>query len=177
MEYYLLRQSGRVTNAVRLGDLDQWVYTARMTHDDFRKLDTLKNAYIEYDRRREFPDLLIYPTYLVSDDIRKVFAMYDESISFKGVQLFPSDEKWIQEASRIYWVYDCVTVDCLHADTIVQPNGAIKELVLDRRKLDGRDIFKVRGTAENKTIVSLAVAESILRRTPYGVTFEKAVIR
>ena len=49
MEYYLLRQSVRVTNAVRPGDLDQWVYTARMTHDDFRKLDTLRNAYIEYE--------------------------------------------------------------------------------------------------------------------------------
>ncbi len=119
MEYYLLRQSVRVTNAVRPGDLDQWVYTARMTHDDFRKLDTLRNAYIEYDRSRELPDLLIYPTYLVSDDIRKVFAMYDDSISFKGVQLFPADEKWIREASRIYWVYDCVTVDCLHVDTAV----------------------------------------------------------
>lgn len=173
MEYYLLRQSGKVVNPVRLTDLDQRTYTARMTHDEFRSLENLKNAYIEYDRTWELPDLLIYPTYMVSDNIRKVFHMYDDSISFKGIQLFPTQPKWIKEASPVYWVYDCVTIDCLHADTIVQPNGAVKELILDGRKLTGADIFKVRGTMENKTVVSLAVAESILRRNPYGVVFEK----
>lgn len=177
MEYYLLRQSGKVVNPVKITSLDQRTYTARMTHDEFRSLENLKNVYIEYNRTWELPDLLIYPTYMVSDEIRKVFCMYDDSMSFKGVQLFPAQQKWIKEASPIYWVYDCVAADCLHKDTIVQPNGAIKELILDGRKVTGSDIFKVRGTMENKTIVSLAVAESILRRNPYGVAFEKVAIQ
>lgn len=83
MEYYLLRQSGRVTNAVRLGDLDQWVYTARMTHDDFRKLDTLKNAYIEYDRCREFPDLLIQEK---KPSIRKLLSTLKEAAQGKNAE-------------------------------------------------------------------------------------------
>lgn len=49
----------------------------------------------------------------------------------------------------------------------------LKKLVLDRRKIRGKAIFRVGGLLEYKVAVSLPVAESILRRRPYGVSLQR----
>ena len=38
-------------------------------------------------------------------------------------------------------------------------------------------ITRIKGIVENKTIISLAVAESILRRNPYGVGIERVQVK
>ena len=109
--------------------------------------------------------------------IRKVMKMYDERISFKALQVYPDKKEDISVASKTYWIYDCVMEDCLHQDTVIYPNGALKEVILDQHKLKGRDIFRIKGIIENKTIISLAVAESIMRRNPYGVGLERVQVK
>ena len=59
----------------------------------------------------------------------------------------------------------------------MHPNGALKEVILDQHKIKGRDIFRIKGIIENKTIISLAVAESIMRRNPYGVGLERVQVK
>lgn len=176
-EYYLLRQSRDIVNPIKIEGDSIAHYPPAMMHQDFRGLESVKVAYIEYQKYQEIPDILAYPTYMVSDEIRRVLHMYDENISFKGVQVFPNRPKYIKEASKVYWVYDCVMENCLHKDSVRLPNGELKELILDKRKLRGRDIFRVQGTLDNKLVISLAVAESILRRNLYGVGLERLSVR
>ena len=177
MEYFVLEQSKDVVNSIKLVMVEPKKYTAAMTHKDFKELEDTVVAYAEYERTQEMPDLLKYPTYMVSDLVRKVFEMYDENISFKAVQVFPHRPEFIKEASKLYWVYDCITEDCMHKDAVILPNGAVQEMILDKKKLKGREIFRVRGLMENKVIVSLAVAESILRRNPYGIKLERVKVK
>ena len=177
MEYFLLKQSQDVVNPIKVFGVEMEQYTVAMTHQDFKQLKRSKVAYAEYSRSHETPDILTTPTYMVSDTIRRVLQMYDENISFKSIQVFPTVEKDIMEGTRTYWIYDCVMEDCMHSDTVILPNGAMQELILDKNKIKGRDIFRVKGTLENKLIVSLAVAESILRRNVYGVMVERVKIK
>lgn len=176
-EYYLLELSKEVVNPIKVLMVEQEKYTPQMTHQQFKELDEVCVAYTEYDKTQEIPDILPYPTYMISDDIQKVFHMYDENISFKAVQVFPNRMDNIEYATKLYWVYDCVSEECMHADTVMYPNGELKELILDKNKVRGREIFRVRGLQENKVVVSLAVAESILRRKPYGVSLKKVSVR
>lgn len=176
-EYYLLELSKEVVNPIRVQMFEREKYIPQMTHQHFKDLDELCVAYIEYDKTLEIPDILAQPTYMISDDMMKVFRMYDENISFKAVQVFPNRMDDVQYATKLYWVYDCVSEECMHKDTVIYPNGELEELILDRRKVRGRDIFRVRGLQENKVVVSLAVAESILRRKPYGVSLKKVIVR
>lgn len=60
-----------------------------------------------------------------------------------------------------------------YTDPKKQDNGMLKKLVLDRRKIRGKAIFRVGGLLEYKVAVSLPVAESILRRRPYGVSLQR----
>lgn len=177
MEYFLLKQSEDVVNPIKIFGVDMENYTVVMTHQDFKQIKRSKVAYAEYSRSHEMPDILTYPTYMVSDTIRRVLHMYDDNISFKSIQVFPTLEKDLMEATRTYWVYDCVMEDCLHQDTIILPNGGMQEIILNKTKIKGRDIFRVKGTLDNKLIISLAVAESILRRNVYGIMLEKVRIK
>lgn len=177
MEYFILEQSKAVVNAIKLVMMEPQKYTAEMTHKDFKELESTSVAYAEYERTQEMPDVLKHPTYMISDDLCRVLQMYDDNISFKAVQVFPHRQEYIREASKLYWVYDCISEECMHADTVILPNGAVEELILDKRKIRGRDIFRVRGMMENKIIVSLAVAESLLRRNPYGIRLERVKVK
>lgn len=177
MEYFLLKQSEDIVNPIKVFGVDMENYTTAMTHMDFKKLKRSKVAYAEYSRSHEIPDILTSPTYMVSDTIRRVLHMYDDKISFKSIQIFPTLEKHIMEATGTYWICDCVMEDCMHRDTVILPNGEMQEIILDKNKVKGRDIFRVKGMPDNRLIISLAVAESILRRNVYGIMLEKVRIR
>lgn len=176
-EYFMLEQSEDVVNPIKLILTEPQKYTAEMTHKQFKELEEVSVAYTQYEKTQEIPDILVHPTFMIAEEMKKVFEMYDDNISFKAVQVFPDRMENIEYATKLYWVYDCVSEDCMHGDTVKFPNGEIKELILDKRKVKGRDIFRVRGLMENKVVVSLAVAESILRRKPYGVSLKKVSMR
>ena len=86
MEYYLLKQSSNVINPIKILNMDSSIYTSQMSHKDFKQLDKVKVAYIQYEETQEIPDILTQPAYMVSDTIRKVMKMYDDRISFKAIQ-------------------------------------------------------------------------------------------
>lgn len=177
MEYFLLTQSKKVINPIKVVGPNVVGYYPEMTHKQFRELDSLIVAYAQYDRMQEIPDILAHPTYMISDEIKKVFAMYDENISFKAIQVFPDKPEFIKEAAKTYWVYDCVMEECLHESSVKLPNGEFSKLIIDKHKVRGRDIFRPKGLLENKVLVSLAAAESILRRNPYGLNLEIVELR
>ena len=104
MEYYLLKQNSNITNPVKLLNLDSSVYRTQMSHKDFKQLDKVKVAYIQYEATQEIPDILTQPTYMVSDVIRKVMKMYDDRISFKAIQVYPDKKEDIEAAARTYWI-------------------------------------------------------------------------
>lgn len=177
MEYFILKQSSKLVHPIQILELDEAKYGVSMTHQQFRELDSLGIGYFYYKTECEFPDILCSPTMMVSDMIHKVLEMYDSSISFKAVQLFPDKPEDVKKVSKTYWIYDCVMEHCLHKDAQIMPNGEIKQVILDRKRMKNRDIFRVAGMLDNKLVISLPVAESILRRCPYGVEFEKVIVR
>jgi len=180
MEYFLLTQSSAVVNPIKLVEENLPDYTPQMTHDDFAKLKNVSIAYFNYSIEQEIPDILKYPTYMVSDSIKKILSLYDDAISFKGLQAFPVGVKELENVkkyAKVFWIYDCVQVDCLSQDTVFLPNGEVEEIILDRKKVRPLSVFRPRGLMENRLIVNLSVAESILRRNAYGVGIQQIRVK
>lgn len=171
MDYYELRQSHKVENALEIMGLDKEKYCYAMTKADFESLDKLKVAYFSGREFEEICDVLIEPTFLISDKMKKIMELYERESRYKGVQLFPTAEK--SQQFPLYWVPDFPEVDCFHKNTVILDNGMVKKIVLDARKLGRHHIFRLPGLLEYKVIVSMPVAESILRRRLYGVEFQK----
>ena len=175
MEYFEMTQSKKVENPMQLMGLDSQLYTYAMTEKDFEALEKLKVAYFSGREYEEICDILLQPTYLISDELKKLLELYERKTLFKGVQIFPTAKE--SKQYPIYWVPQFPVLDCIHNSTVKGDNGMLQKLVLDSRKIGNRQIFRLPGFLEYKVIVSMPVAESNLRRRFYGVGFEKVEVR
>lgn len=171
MEYYELAQSGKVENPVELMGLDTGAYCYDMTQKDFEALDSMRVAYFSGNEAEEICDVLTSPTFLVSDRLKKLLSLYEKEIEFKGIQLFPTSEESRQYP--VYWVPYFPEPDCIHESSVWYDNGMISSLVLDGSRIGRRNIFRLPRLLEYRIVVSLPVAESILRRRFYGVELRK----
>ena len=88
MEYYELSQSKKVENPIELMGLDPNVYCYTMARKDFEALDKIKVAYFSGNEAEEICDILISPTFMVSDRLKNLIALYDKEIEFKRYSAF-----------------------------------------------------------------------------------------
>lgn len=167
MEYFELFQSEKVENPIVLLGLAQEDYTYAMRREDFDKLDKLKVAYFSGREFEEICDILTTPTFLISERMRKLFVLYEKDLECKSVQVFPTAMESAQYPQ--YCVPFFPLIDACHKNTVVNELGMVEKLVLDKKKIKDRQIFRLQGLLEYKVIVSVAAAESILRRRFYGI--------
>lgn len=171
MEYFELSQSPRVENPVVLTGIDRDAYSYAMPPKRFEALDRLIVAYFSGNEREEPCDILTDPTFMVSDGLKKLLALYSRETAFKGVQALPASGEgaWYP----MYWVPCFPEIACMHESSAVYGNGMISSLVLEGGKIGKQDVFRLSGCLEYKVVVSLPVAESILRRRFYGIGLKK----
>ena len=168
MEYYIMGLDRRIQNAFVLkkfpdgGAVEYNTFYA----DKVREHTVL---YTEATDHSSYPDVLEEPLYMVSQKVREVIELYDETAIYKKVSMVNMPRKKRSE----YNVLLVDRIDCLHEDAEFYPDKSIKNLVLDRKKIGDRVIFKVKGIGPAYMIVSLDIVESLLRRNCYGVKFTK----
>ena len=177
MEYLRLKQSDRMNNPFCVTGLDTAIYKANSNQAEFEKLPKMLVTYFDYAPDADIPDYVKIPTPMVSEPLKKVFQMYDEEIRFKGVQCYPKRMEDVKKGAPLYFTYYCEQLECLHSKAEIAPNGAVMKLVVNKNKLRGKDIIVIGGIQEKITLVSLGVAESILRRNLFGVAFEEVDLR
>jgi hypothetical protein len=115
------------------------------------------NRYIE-SSRVAYPDIIVSPVLLVAEKLKKIMEKYQADAYFKTVVLIEK-EKNVQNT---YYFIQPPNMDCT----------AEGGKALDQVKVGSARIFTASGMS-GKLIVRLDVAESILRRSPDGVWFEK----
>ncbi|MBQ2802102.1 MAG: hypothetical protein IJF03_12050 [Lachnospiraceae bacterium] len=177
MEYFRLCQSRKMNNVFPVEGLDTQVYVANPTQEQFQKLPQSIVTYFSYRNDYEVSDYLVAPTPMVSDGLRKVFAMYEPQMKFKSIQCYADKEEDIYKMAPAFYVYYIERTACLHKDSVIAPNGGVSQLVLDKNRMNRSDIMVIDGIPEKITIVSLAVAESILRRNMFGIDFQEVEIK
>lgn len=175
MRYFELRQAKYIHNPIKIQLARKGQYKYNMTQEQFDALKDVTVGYYEYDECVEMPDVLEGDTFFVSNELKKVFTMYDDTISFKGLQVYPFG--MVEKVMPLYWCFYTHNVACLHESVKIYPNGDIEEVILERNKIPPLDIFKIDGTATYRVIVTLPVAESILRRKMYGVSLKEVMVR
>ncbi len=177
MEYLRMCQNKKMNNPFVVEGLDNQIYVANPSREQFQKIPKSMVTYFDYAPDFDVPDYVVSPTPMASSRLRRVLRMYDESIEFKSVQNYTRQEKDALKLAPSYYVYYVEQTECLHEDSVIAPNGAVTDLVLKGSRLRNKDIIVVAGIPEKITIVSLAVAESILRRKMFGIDFQEVKIK
>ena len=168
MEYYIMGLDKRIQNKFILQKFPgRGSVEYDTSYADKVREHTLLHT-IESDKS-SYPDVLEEPLYMVSQKVREGIELYDETAIYKKVSMVNMPRKKRSE----YNVLLVDRIDCLHEDAEFYPDKSIKNLVLDRKKIGDRVIFKVKGIGPAYMIVSLDIVESLLRRNCYGVKFTK----
>ncbi len=169
MKYFELIPDQDMENPIQLFKVDRKIYKNGLSEEEFKEIPPLSVGYFENLPEKELYDVLQEPAFLISDRIKRLIALYEPMMEFKGIQLFPEREN--DSTMPLFWIPCLIPVDCLSSQTKKYDNGMIKELLLDKRKECKHHIFRVEGILEHKVILSLPLAESMLRRRVSGIAF------
>ena len=165
-EYFWLKPDAALSNPIQIFHFAvEGPVTTGMTIDPAR-IPKHQVAYFEYSPQLEVCDVLFRPTLLLENTVKRLWGLYEPQMKFKSVQVFANDPEI--DVSPLYWSPILKTVDCMDAETSFYPNGTLKNLVVRLRSVQAHQILLVAGLVENVTLVSLPVAESMLRRFTTG---------
>ena len=123
-------------------------------------------AYFQNSPQVEILDVLEEPAFLVSDGVKRVFVLYEPQMPFRALQVFSLNQE--DRTAPLYWLPWIPEMECLSRKSETYDNGMLKKLVLSLDVPLEHEIFRVAGLIEHKVIVSMAVAESMLRRRQSG---------
>lgn len=174
MEYYRLIVNGNMRNPLNVIGLDTNYYKANITKEEFEKVPKGLVTYYDYSVDLELPDYCSKPVVLFSDNLKNTLQIYENDLQGKPIQFFAKQRDINKTFS--YWFLWIEQIECLHASCEWNPNGSLKEIILDQSKICQKDVFRIKGIKEDRVIVTLPVVESILRRHMYGIGFEKVKV-
>jgi len=130
------------------------------------------NLYVKKSGRIEYPDCIENPVMLLSEKLKRVIGIYQKDAVFGAVTLIEKETN----RQEIYYTVSAPRIGCASNETAYDARGKVKELVIDQEKAGQARVFFAEGNGQ-RLIVRLDVAESILRRDPYGVWFEKVKVK
>ncbi len=170
MEYFSITQMKDIDNAVELHiETDKFYERQQVLKiEDADKILDSTVMYVTTNKNNFYSDLIDTPIFLISDGVKEVLGVYTDDLVFKCVTL----TDFYQKKQEIYWLTLIEEVECISSETTFKKDGTLKELVLDKNKIDGKKIFRVAGVKEKIVIMDYDICESLLRRDFGGIDFE-----
>lgn len=167
MEYYKMMTDQRIMNRFVLKDFPGNESVEYQLKDADKLKDSVILRTVEKDDGA-YPDVIEAPIYMVSRMVKDVITLYDETTVFKSAPVMNYGIRQLHP----YYILLQDRIDCLHESTTFREDKSLIHLVLDEEKIGNRQIFKIAGIGPAYVIVSMDIAESILRRNGYGIRFE-----
>lgn len=127
-----------------------------------------KCIYVAKNANTEYPDFFEEPILLIAKKFKSIIGMYQKNVALQPVVLIDKKAK----RQTVYYQILAPEIDCASSESPLDHIGAIEELVLDKTKVGNQRMFHVTGFYHH-LIVRLDLVESILRRSSYGITFQK----
>ncbi|OOM11684.1 hypothetical protein [Clostridium saccharobutylicum] len=170
MDYFLLKQDEEYTNAPRLMDVFNTVDVRNINLLKAHKIDDVVIVNVKCDDETEFLDILDRNLFLISKEMKKIIEKYDSEILFKTTPLIDLPH----ERQENYYMPIFEEVECLSENAELNLNKTVvKKIILDKEKIKGKKIFKIKESSKSLVIVRLDVAESLLRREFKGMCLER----
>ncbi len=120
-----------------------------------------------------FPDLICSPFVLMSKNCIKTAAMYQTDIIYRGVKLWDKGSG----VNRTYYLTILEELDCMSGQTQFNTVGnRVTRLVLDRDRIGGNAVFRIKGYNRSCIAGRLDFVESLLRRGIEGITLDEAAL-
>ena len=172
MRYFFITQDVSLPCAIRYRDFDINGARHLFAREDSSQLNSTVALYLAGNGKEAGYDFLQRPVTMFSQRFRNILEAYEPGLFFQDVVLIHKEN-----SLQYRYVHTLMEqVDAVGESTEYYPNGTVKRLVLDRQKIARHNLFLLQGSRRKDPIVSLALAESLLRRKPVGICFEEAEV-
>ncbi|MBY6837975.1 hypothetical protein FDG50_12585 [Clostridium botulinum] len=170
MIIFLLKQDERYTNTPRLKDMFHKINTRNIDRLNAHKIDDVIIFQVTAEERCEYLDVLDKQLFLISEKMMKIICKYDTDIVFKILPLIDSK----RHTQENYYLPIFEDIEALDEKSEFNLNKTIvKNIVLNKKKIEGKKIFRIKESEKTLVVVRLDVAESLLRRKPRGISLER----
>lgn len=169
MRYFFITQDVSLPCAIQYRDFDITGGRHVFSIEDTSQLNDAVALYLAGSGQEVRWDFLQRPVTMFSQQFQDILDAYEPWLAFQNVILIHKEN-----ALQYRYVHTLMEqIDAASSQTEYYPNGAMKRLVLDSKKIGKHNLFLLKGSQRKDPIVSLALAESLLRRNPIGICFEE----
>jgi hypothetical protein len=157
MNYFVMMPDDRVKNAFKI-TADSISFDSPEPFAAFCDFQPSTDFVDFFTLRKQFSHL-----FCASDSLKEMIEIYADN--FSSIPFFVTDNH--QKGQMVYWVLNLESIDCLEK----KPNMRYDSLTLHTNQLKNKYIFRIAFEKQEYVIVSLALAENILRKIPSGIRF------
>ncbi|TVX92044.1 imm11 family protein [Paenibacillus agilis] len=172
MAYFVLKQDARWLHAVEVIGSMSTLQRSDDTEDGDKGREIADRGSLPFQvrsqSRQRYLDYLERPLPLLSEKLKRLVEKYAAKMPVRSAVLIDQE----QGQQQPYWLIAPPVVDCLSDETEFHLDGSLKKLVIEKEKAGPYHLFKLGGIREDMLIVSLALAESMLRRDFMGIRVE-----
>lgn len=171
--YFFWDQDNTLGDAIALRDFDINGKRHIFTREDAERMNDVTSLYLDERSGECAPDFIKSPVYMVSEMAKGVVDMYEDDLIFKKIVLIHKEE----ERQLSYYHLLLKEIGALDEETEYYPNGMVKRMVLSREKIGDHKVFLLGDSKIRLPVVSLEVAESLLRRNAAGIIFQEIEVK
>lgn len=172
MRYFFITQDAELPCGIQYRDFDINGGRHIFSRQDAKRLNDSVVLYLSGSGKEARWDFLQCPVTMFDERFRDILDAYEPGLIFQEVVMIHKEN--ILQYQYVHALME--QVDAVADRTEYYPNGAVKRLVLDRKKIGRHNLFLLEGNHRKDPIVSLALAESLLRRQPMGMRFEEVEV-
>lgn len=172
MRYFFITQDTNLPGSIGLRDFNINGARHLFLKADSDRLNDTTVLYLSGDGKEARPDFIQRPVTMFSKHLKEILDAYEAGLIYKNVMLIHKD-------NSLQYPYVQVLMDeveALSKKTEYYPNQTIKKLVLDKEKIGHHHLFLLAEGCRKDPLVSLALAESLLRRRTVGISFEEVEV-
>lgn len=145
----------------------------------YEKLPVKSTYNIPSDAVGKPVDWIDYPLPMVSDQLKALIGKYNPNLKFKQIQCINTNQNEDDQGQSLtYFAVSVPLLDALSPYSEYHPGGSLKRIVLNYNNIKKHHIFALRQetTHGNCIVISLELAESILRRKLSGFSLQNVAL-
>lgn len=162
MDYFRIRQDRRYVHPPVITNLNDIIQRrAQLSEEEAQEIADINVAFARPEETLDFVDVLDSQLFLVGEQVREVFQIYEPSLGYKAVCILNN----LTGDYRNYYAPVFRTVDCYSEKSEANRNrSVIEKLVLRESEIRDFGVFKVKNVETDLVVIRLDVVESLLRR-------------
>lgn len=172
MRFFTMEQDKMLPDMIQLRDFDICGPRHVFLKKDAAIINPSTTLYFSEKSGETAPDFIQSPIALVSDMVKQVLDAYEDHMVFRSVSLIDKERGEI----LLYHTLLLEEMDMLSERAEFYPNGSVKHLLLDSKKIGDHKIFAMDTRRFRNPFVSLEVVESLLRRNVSGILFREVEV-